>query len=107
MSTQTGDTMRHVYDILLQHGYSEYQDNYDHTYSRWKDLRIWYLRVASLKQMAILFCAYDQTTYQRLIPNHLADIQNYPTKIIDCLKKAAFAVDIGSSNGHCRFGRNT
>ena len=51
------------------------------------------LRVSALKQMAPTFKAYDRTTYQRLIPNHLADLQQFPPLLLGHLKKG-FAVSI-------------
>ena len=63
--------------------------------------RNWDLRVSSLKLMAPLFCAYDRTTYQRLIPNHLSAIQTFPKKVIDSLKKGGFSVSISGGIGHC------
>ena len=62
--------------------------------------RKWDLRVSSLKLMAPLFCAYDRTTYQRLIPNHLAAIQTFPPKIIECFRKGGFAINLKGGNGH-------
>lgn len=60
----------------------------------------WQLRVSSLKKMAPLFAAYDSTTYCRLIPNHLADIQTYPAQVLQCLQVGAFAVSIWGIRGH-------
>lgn len=61
----------------------------------------WDLRVSCLKLMAPLFCAYDRTTYQRLIPNHLAAIQTFPQKVIESFKQGGFSVNIGGGIGHC------
>ena len=54
----------------------------------------WTLRVSALKLMApLLFVAYNRTTYQKLVPHHLADIQKHPQSILNCLKKG-FIVSI-------------
>jgi len=45
----------------------------------------WKLRVSSLRKMAPLFAAYDRTTYQQLIPNHLADIPTFPAHVLQCI----------------------
>ena len=60
----------------------------------------WNLRVSSLMKMAPLFAAYDHTTYQRLIPNHLADIQTYPAQVLWCMQTGAFAVSVKVFRGH-------
>lgn len=60
----------------------------------------WKLRVSSLKKMAPLFAAYDRTTYRRLIPNHLADIQTYPSQLLQCMQAGAFAVSVTGVRGH-------
>lgn len=45
--------------------------------------------------MAPLFSAFDRTTYQRLIPYHLADLQRYPTNL-----QKGFTISINSGKGH-------
>ena len=52
----------------------------------------WDLRMSSLKAMAPLFAAYDKTCYEKLIPHHLADVLNYPEKILKCFKAGGFTV---------------
>ena len=56
----------------------------------------WKLRVSALKAMAPLFAAYDCTTYQQLIPHHLADLQTFPAKV----EAGGFAVCILEGKGH-------
>ena len=45
----------------------------------------WNLQLASLKQMAV-FTAYDRTTYQKLIPRHLAELLQAPPEVLSCLQ---------------------
>ncbi|CAC5358619.1 unnamed protein product [Mytilus coruscus] len=45
--------------------------------------RNWELRNACLKQLACLFHAFDRHNYLRMIPYHLADLQNFPPDVLD------------------------
>lgn len=60
----------------------------------------WELRMSSLKRVVPLFCAYDRPCYQRLIPNHIACVHNYPAEIIDSFKKGGFTVKVKGGIGH-------
>ena len=60
----------------------------------------WNLRVYALKMMAPLFAAYDRTTYQQIIPHHLADLQTFPDCVMKNLQAGAFAVCICAGKGH-------
>ena len=60
----------------------------------------WMLRMAAIKSVAAVFSAFDRPIYQRLIPQHLADLLCYPTAVMQHLQKGAFTVHITEGNGH-------
>ena len=52
----------------------------------------WNLRVACMKLMAPLFCAFDHMTYKRLICNHIADLLTLPHVTQNCSSEGGFVV---------------
>ena len=60
----------------------------------------WRLRMSSLKQMAPLFAAFDRDSYQRIIPNHLAHLEEYPKEILQCLEAGEFTVNLTGRHWH-------
>lgn len=60
----------------------------------------WMLRMAAIKSMAAVFCAFDRPIYQNLIPRHLADLLCFPMPVIQHLKKGAFTVHLTEGSGH-------
>ena len=59
----------------------------------------WEVCVSALKLMAPAFKAYDRTTYQKLIPHHLAELQKFTPSIVNKLKQG-FTVSISEERGH-------
>ena len=62
--------------------------------------RNWELRLASLKQQAAIFSAFDRNIYERLIPQHLADVLRFPEPILRHLKNGSFSVQFTSTEWH-------
>ena len=62
--------------------------------------RDWNLRVASLKQMAPLFCAFDRPIYSKILPDHIMDMLCLPEIIITQFQAGAFAVALGDRRSH-------
>ena len=60
----------------------------------------WDVRLASLKLMAPLFCAYDHINYKQLICHHTADVLALPNTILECFAKGGFVVSIGGNSWH-------
>ena len=60
----------------------------------------WKLRLSSLKRMAPLFAAFDRDTYEKIIPQHLADLKQYPACVTECLEAGGFTVSITGKRWH-------
>ena len=60
----------------------------------------WYLRLASVKLMAPVFTAFDHSTYQKVISQHLADILCMPPPILAMFQQGAFVVSVCGRTWH-------
>ena len=60
----------------------------------------WKLRLSSLKNMAPLFVAFDRDTYERIAPNHLTDLQQYPQQILSVFESGGCTVSLGGERWH-------
>ena len=60
----------------------------------------WQLRMISIKLMAPLFVAFDHSTYQKLISNHIHDLLNLPDSMLLMLSQGAFIVNICGREWH-------
>ncbi len=58
----------------------------------------WNLQIAGLKMMVPMMAAFDRNVYQRIIPNHLADILIYPKQIMEFLSSGRFTVHISGEH---------
>ncbi len=50
--------------------------------------------------MAPLFTAFDHTTYQKLISDHITDLLELPESIMLMFAQGAFVVSITGRDGH-------
>ena len=60
----------------------------------------WVLRMAAIKSMTAVFSALDRLIYQRLIPQHLADLLCFPKEVMQHFQKGAFTVHLFQGNRH-------
>ena len=60
----------------------------------------WHLRTSSIRQMAFLFTSFDHTTYQKVLSEHLTDLQTMPQTILAMFKHGAFTVSISGREWH-------
>ena len=64
----------------------------------------WYLQLANMKLMAPVFTAFDNSTYQEIISQGLADIA---TTILAMLRQGVFAVFVAEHGTLWQFTRYT
>ncbi len=60
----------------------------------------WHLRMASMKQMAPVFTAFDHPNYQKLISRHIADVLCMPTQVLTIFNQGAFVVSVSGRAWH-------
>ena len=60
----------------------------------------WELRVSALKMMAPVLTTFNCTTYRKLVPHNLADIQRFPVCVLQGLEQGTFTVNILGNKGH-------
>lgn len=60
----------------------------------------WVLRMTALKLMAAVYSAFDRPIYQRLVPQHLADLLCFPAPVLQHLQKGAISVRLTKGTGH-------
>ena len=54
----------------------------------------WNLHLSSLKMMSPLFSAFNRDFYERIIPYHIADIESFPSEVLQCLINDGFTVSM-------------
>ena len=62
--------------------------------------RNWKLRTSGIKLMAAVFSAFDRPIYQRLVPQHLLDIQTLPEPVLAHLQNGGFSIRLTPSEWH-------
>ena len=60
----------------------------------------WHLRMASVKQMASVFTAFNHANYLKLISRHLTDVLCMPQSILTMFEQGAFVVSITGRAWH-------
>ena len=58
----------------------------------------WRQRTCCLKEVAPLFHAFDRTTYQDLIVQHIGNIHSYPQEVVDSLESGGFVANISGNS---------
>lgn len=63
--------------------------------------RQWVLGLAGLKLMTPLVFVFDRPTYSKLVPDHLADLNGFPSDVIKCMEQGKFTVSFTPRVSHC------